>query len=142
MNFLDAINPFKPIVEKLVDRLVPDKNKRAEAQEEIEKLLVNVHKTAIEGNLAINQQEAAHRSIWVAGWRPGIGWTCAVAFFYSFVAQPFLSWGLAVYSQFNELPFDPSTLPSLDTGPLFSVMMGMLGLGSLRTFEKLKGISK
>lgn len=83
-----------------------------------------------------------HRSVFVAGWRPGIGWTCAVAFMYHFVLYPIIQSGIAIASQYREVPFDVSQLPVLDIGPLMTVMMGMLGLGGLRTYEKLKGVTK
>ncbi len=79
----------------------------------------------------INEVEAQHRSMFVAGWRPFIGWICGLAFAYHFVAFPI------VRTIYPEVEF-----PVLNTEPLFTVLMGMLGLGGLRTFEKLKGKTK
>ena len=79
----------------------------------------------------INEVEAQHRSMFVAGWRPFIGWVCGLAFAYHFVAFPI------VRTIYPEIDF-----PTLNTEPLFTVLMGMLGLGGLRTFEKLKGKTK
>ena len=79
----------------------------------------------------INEVEAQHRSMFVAGWRPSVGWGCSLAFAYHFVAFPI------VRTIYPEVEF-----PELDTEPLFTVLMGMLGLGGLRTFEKLKGKTK
>ncbi len=79
----------------------------------------------------INEVEAQHRSMFVAGWRPSVGWVCSLAFAYHFVAFPIIR---TIYPDVH--------FPELDTEPLFTVLMGMLGLGGLRTFEKLKGKSK
>ena len=79
----------------------------------------------------INEVEAQHRSIFVAGWRPFIGWCCGLAFAYHFVIFPIIQ---TIYTE--------QEFPVLDTEPLFTVLMGMLGLGGLRTFEKLKGKTK
>lgn len=79
----------------------------------------------------INEVEAQHRSMFVAGWRPSVGWVCSLAFAYHFVAFPIIQ---TIYPDVD--------FPELDTEPLFTVLMGMLGLGGLRTFEKLKGKAK
>lgn len=79
----------------------------------------------------INEVEAQHRSMFVAGWRPFIGWICGIAFGYHFIAFPIIR---TIYPDVQ--------FPELDSEPLFTVLMGMLGLGGLRTFEKLKGKAK
>ena len=79
----------------------------------------------------INEIEAQHRSIFVSGWRPSVGWVCSLAFAYHFVAFPIIK---TIY---------PNTeFPVLETEPLFTVLMGMLGLGGLRTYEKIKDKAK
>lgn len=85
-------------------------------------------KELIELQTKINEAEAKHRSIFVSGWRPSVGWVCSLAFAYHFVAFPIIR------TLYPDIEF-----PELDTEPLFTVLMGMLGLGGLRTFEKLKG---
>ena len=88
------------------------------------------------GQLEINKTEAQHRSIFVAGWRPFVGWTCGVALAWHFVLAPFIMFFSAYFGV--ELP----KLPTFDMESLLTVLMGMLGLGGLRTFEKFKGITK
>ena len=74
----------------------------------------------------LNKAEAQHRSIFVAGWRPFIGWICGLAFGFHFIALPII------------LTYTDLTPPEFDTNTLFTVLMGMLGMGGLRTYEKLK----
>lgn len=79
----------------------------------------------------INEIEAQHRSLFVAGWRPSVGWVCSLAFAYHFVCFPIIK---TIYPNIE--------FPVLETEPLFTVLMGMLGLGGLRTYEKLKNKTK
>ena len=85
--------------------------------------------------IEINKIEAGHKSLFVAGWRPFVGWTCGIAMLYHFLLQPIIIFGLSAVG----LSFD---LPTFDMGSLMTVLMGMLGLGGLRTFEKTKGVTK
>lgn len=88
------------------------------------------------GQLEINKQEAAHSSIFVAGWRPFIGWGCGLGVLYSFFLRPILSWVLLVIDA--GLP----ALPELDGEELAAMISGLLGLGGLRTWEKAKGVAR
>ena len=90
----------------------------------------------IELQAQINEQEAKHRTIFVAGWRPFIGWTCGVALCWHFVLAPVTIFICAYLSVV--IP----ELPTFDMGSLMTVLMGMLGLGGLRTYEKQKGLTK
>ena len=125
-----------PAVTDIVGRFLPeDKEARAKAERELEASLAN-HLAKIDiAQLEINKTEAAHRSIFVAGWRPFIGWTCGVALCYSYVLQPII---MFIMGQTGHLV----TLPQIDLAAMMPVLMGMLGLGGLRTFEKFKGVAK
>ena len=134
---LQALLPsILPIVMDVVGRFLPeDKEARAKAERAV-KAQLTAHLAKIDiAQLGINKQEAAHRSIFVAGWRPFIGWTCGVALAYTYVIQPILIFGLG---QAGYLV----SLPTMDIGEMMPVLMGILGLGGLRTFEKYKGMAK
>lgn len=88
------------------------------------------------GQLEINKQEAAHRSVFVAGWRPFIGWCCGLGVLYSFFLRPLLSWVLLVIDA--GLP----ALPDLDGEELAAMISGLLGLGGLRSWEKTRGVTR
>jgi hypothetical protein len=126
-----------PILGPLIDR-IPDKNERARAQEAIEKQMVDAISGLVEGQLRINQQEATHGSIFVAGWRPAVGWVCGLSLFWNFIVQPLLLWAAWIVPEGADL----ATAPKLDTGELMTVLLGMLGLGGLRTYEKKVGVAR
>ena len=134
---IQALIPqIAPILGNVLDRFFPDKEKAAEAQRAIESALLE---NAAQINLAqieVNKAEAQHRTIFVAGWRPFIGWVCGIALAWHFVGVPvtifFIAWAGA------EVP----ELPAFDMNSLMTVLMGMLGLGGLRTFDKLKGLTQ
>lgn len=124
-----------PVVGDVLDRFFPNKEEKAKAEREIEaKLAEHLAKIDI-AQIEVNKQEAAHRSLFVAGWRPFVGWTCGLALFYTYVAQPMATF---VMAQTGDLV----QLPQLDLSTMMPVLLGMLGLGGLRTYEKFKGVSK
>ena len=85
------------------------------------------------GQMQINMVEAQHRSIWVAGWRPFVGWVCGAALAYNFIARDLMAWAFLNFGADLTIP------PELHLEQLFVVLMGLLGLGGMRTFEKVKG---
>tara|TARA_R100001015_G_C4629570_1_gene190528 strand:+ start:1360 stop:1767 length:408 start_codon:yes stop_codon:yes gene_type:complete len=125
-----------PTVTNVIGRFLPeDKEKRAAAEREIEKQLAT-HLAKIDiAQLEINKQEAAHRNIFVAGWRPFIGWSCGFAMCYAYIIQPITVFILAQTGNLVDLP-------TLDLSEMMPVLLGMLGLGGLRSFEKYKKVSK
>lgn len=127
-----------PILEGVL-RFIPDKNKREEAKELFDTQMLTALTGLVQGQLEINKEEARHTSIFVAGWRPAIGWICGSALAWNFVIQPLLLWGAWM---FPEIAPDISTAPKLDTDELMTVLLGMLGLGGLRTYEKRLGVAR
>ena len=125
-----------PAVTDIVGRFLPEnKEERAKAERQIQAKLTE-HLAKIDlAQLDINKQEAAHRSIFVAGLRPFIGWACGFALAWTYVVTPILQFTLAQTGHLVDLP-------AMDMSQMMPVLMGMLGLGGLRTFEKYKNVSK
>ena len=124
-----------PVVGDVLDRFFPNKEEKERAQREIEAKLTE-HLAQIDlAQLEVNKQEASHSSIFIAGWRPFVGWTCGLALFYTYLAQPI---AMFILAQTGDLV----QLPHVDLSMMMPVLLGMLGLGGLRSFEKYKGVSK
>ena len=121
---------------QLLDKFVEDKDKKNELAHEIATMAERHAQELAKGQLDINKEEAKHRSIFVSGWRPSVGWVSSIAMAYHFVVQPLIVFGVTVAGV--EIP----ELPKFDMNSLMTVLMGMLGLGGLRTFEKTKGLTK
>ena len=123
-------------VSGLLDKVIEDKDQKAKLAHEIATMSDNHAQHALMGQLEINKAEAASGSLFKGGWRPFIGWVCGVAFAYHFVLQPLIVFGVTAAG------VDIPALPEFDMGSLMTVMMGMLGLGGLRSYEKKQGITK
>jgi hypothetical protein len=129
------IGPILELGKTLLDRFGPaDAGERQKAEADFLRMAAEGELKQVVAQLAINAQEAAHPSIWVAGWRPFFGWVGGAGFGYAVVLQPLLTW----YASINGLP----AAPDLNNELLMIVITGMLGIGGLRTFEKGKGVSK
>ena len=126
---------LSPILEGVL-RFIPDKNKRAEAKELFEGQILTAMTSLVQGQLEINKAEAQHASIFVAGWRPAIGWICGAGIGWNFVIKPIVVW-VGFLSG-----VDMALAPELDTSELMTLLLGMLGLGGLRTYEKRIGVSR
>ena len=126
-------------VTEIIGKVVQDKDQAAKLAHEIATMAEKQMHEQTMGQLEVNKSEAAHRSIFVAGWRPFIGWVCGVALAYHFIFAPMLAFVLVA---FNVTGLHPSDLPRFDMDSLMTVLLGMLGLGGLRTFEKTKGVAK
>jgi len=88
--------------------------------------------------LEINKIQATHKTVFVAGWRPFIGWVCGLALFYNFIARDMMVWALALTTA--DTP--PPPPPPLHLDVLTTILYALLGLGGMRTFEKLQGRAK
>jgi hypothetical protein len=122
-------------VTSLLDKFIEDKDQKAKLAHEIATLAEKQAHESLMGQLDINKEEAKHRSVFIAGWRPFVGWTCGLALLYHYLIQPILIFAFTAYG----ITID---LPEFDMASLLTVLMGMLGLGGLRTFEKFKGVAK
>lgn len=129
------INAILPIIGSVLDKLIPDNNAKEQAKQQIEKALID---NAAQINLTqaeTNKIEASHRSVFVSGWRPFLGWCSGLGFAWVFVVSPVAQWVLALQG-INLV------LPQLQTDVLMELTLAMLGLAGLRTWEKSKGLTK
>jgi hypothetical protein len=130
-----------PIVElglKLLKQVIPDPAARREAELKLLQLSQDGELAHLKadtdlalGQIEINKVEAANSNLFVAGWRPAMGWVCVLIFLANYIGVPMLAWVSP------KLGMPPPT--RLDLGEVLPVLMGMLGLGALRTTEKIKG---
>ena len=120
----------------LLDKFIPDADLKNKLAHEVATMAESHAQELAKGQIEINKAEAQHKSIFVSGWRPFIGWTCGIALCWHFVLAPVT---LFVCAYLNVVIPE---LPTFDMGSLMTVLMGMLGLGGLRSFEKYKGLTK
>ena len=118
-------------ISKVVDEL------HTSEEEKLDKkiLMQRLQQKLAEKQLDVNAKEASHRSVFVASWRPAIGWCGALALFFAFILSPCIEW----YAKFSGMDIVP---PAIETGPLLAIVTSMLGVAGMRSFEKAKGIAK
>jgi hypothetical protein len=119
----------------LLDKFIEDKDQKAKLAHEIATMSQKYAQESALAQVEINKVEAAHKSLFVAGWRPAVGWVCVLGMFGNFITIPFSNFVLALLGIDIVIPLVP-----LET--MMPVLMGMLGLGGLRSFEKTKGLNK
>lgn len=127
---LDPITAISDLIKTGLEKWIPDANTREEAAL---KVAVMVH----QGNMAqieVNKIEAASQNIFVAGWRPAIGWICGAGYAYNFIVQPFLIFLVTLF----QVNLNTSQLPALDIGEMSLMLANLLGFGVMRTYEKTK----
>ena len=120
-----------PLIGSVINKFIPDPAEKAKAEGE----LIAALQTWDSAQSKVNEAEAQSSSLFVAGWRPAIGWVCALALLYQYIVVPVAMWA-ATWSGFD-LP-RPPTLDDV----LWQLLFGMLGMGGLRTFEKMKGVAR
>jgi hypothetical protein len=128
------LGPILEVGKTLLDRFVPDPAAKREAEMEMIRMAAEGELKQVVAQLEINAREASHASIFVAGWRPAFGWCGAAGFLYATIGQPVLAWVGAIKGW-------PAP-PELNLDLLWVVVTGLLGIGGLRTVEKLKAVTK
>lgn len=135
-----GISSVADLIKDGIDKIFPDPAQAAQAKLNLLQLQQNGEFKAMDSQLAMlqtqtdaNKAEAASASVFVAGWRPAIGWACGAAFSMNYVVGPIGTWLSAMIG--HPVPF-----PQLDTTTMMPVLMGMLGLGSLHTIDKIQGV--
>lgn len=139
-------NLIGPLIDKVAS-FIPNPEERQKARLEME-AQVMAQQTAIVQALidadkqqtAINLEEAKSSSLFVAGWRPYIGWVCGFALSWQFVIMPILSWGASLVAEY--LGRKPVVFPQLDNSQLYPILFALLGMGGLRTLEKIRDVAR
>jgi hypothetical protein len=131
---LDPISAALDLGTTLINKIFPDPAQASEAKLKLLELQQNGELAIMTAQTDINKTEAANSSVFVSGWRPAIGWVCALALTYQYLVRPL---GGTIASLLG-MTIPP--LPGLDDN-LWQLMMGMLGMGGLRTFEKVQGVA-
>ena len=124
MNLLSLINP----ISTLLDKVIPDKDQRDKLAHEIATMSERHAQEIALAQIEVNKEEAKG-NFWQSGWRPATGWVCVAGFLVNFLVSPLLN------------PFGIH-IPQADTTVMLPVLMGMLGLGTMRTLERTKGVGK
>lgn len=132
MSILNSlINP----VTKLLDKVIEDKDQKNAIAFELSTMAEKHAQELAKGQLDVNKVEAAHKNLFVAGWRPAVGWVCCLGMAGNFLIIPLANFALALSNS-------PITIPLIETSEMMPVLMGMLGLGAMRTVEKTKNVQR
>lgn len=130
--------PVLSIVEigaKLLDKIIPDKDAREKAQAELIKAAQDQEFQLSLAQIKVNEEEAKSENVFVSGWRPFVGWTCASSFALHFAAFPIINFVIVALG-YKEVVI------SFDMVTLTTTLFGLLGIGTLRTYEKIKGVAR
>jgi len=119
----------------LLDKFIEDKDQKARLAHEVATMAQNHAQELAKAQLEVNKVEAAHKSLFVSGWRPAVGWVCVLGMFGNFITIPFSNFVLALFGLNIVIPLVP-----LET--MMPVLMGMLGLGAMRTYEKKNNVHR
>ena len=134
---LPLIGTILPTVNNLIDRLIPDKTAAAKAQAELASMAMKGELDAMAGQLQANIEAAKSPHLFVCGARPSIIWLCGLILAFNYIIQPLVIWA-AFFFQVENL----DTLPRLDDQSIMPIILGLLGLGGYRSFEKDKGTAR
>ena len=132
---LSLISSLAGPIESIIGKFVQDKDQKAALAHEIATLAEKQANEQALAQIEVNKVEAAHQSLFIAGWRPSIGWVCSLAMLLNFILIPFINLGL----DFAQMGIQ---LDLIEMETMMPVLLGMLGLGVMRTAEKLKGVQR
>jgi hypothetical protein len=132
LNLIDRlINP----ISTLLDKVIPDKDLKEQLAHDIATMAERHSHDIIKAQIEVNKTEAAHKSLFVSGWRPAVGWTCCLGLAGNFLIIPFSNFIMA-------LAGSDIVIPLIDVSTMMPVLMGMLGLGTMRTVEKINNVER
>lgn len=132
---LSLISSLVAPVSGLLDKFIEDKDQRALLAHEIATLADKQANEQAVAQIELNKVEAAHQSMFVAGWRPAVGWVCALAMLLNFILIPFINLGMEFAGQDIRLDL-------IEMETMMPVLLGMLGLGGMRSYEKARNVAR
>ncbi len=132
---MSILNSLIGPVTGLLDKFIEDKDQKNAIAFELSTMAEKHAQELAKGQLDVNKVEAAHKNLFVAGWRPAVGWVCCLGMAGNFLIIPLANFALALSSS-------PITIPLIETSEMMPVLMGMLGLGAMRTVEKTKNVQR
>lgn len=132
---MDPITAILGIGNKLIDHFFPDANQAAAAKLELLKMQQNGDLQVMASQMEINKIEAGSSNLFVSGWRPFIGWGCGIAFLYAALFEPFIRFVSTVIFKYN------GAFPVIDTQLTLQILLGLLGLAGMRSWEKKEGVA-
>jgi len=122
-------------ISTLLDKVIPDADERSRLAHEIATLAERQSHEIAKAQIEVNKAEASNHSMFVSGWRPAVGWVCCAGLATNYLLVPVCNFVLT-------LTESPITVPPLDLSEMMPVLLGMLGLGGLRTYEKTKDVAR
>jgi len=122
-------------VSGLLDKFIEDKDQKAKLAHDLATMAERHAQELEKSQLEVNKVEAGHHSLFVSGWRPAVGWVCVLGMAGNFMVIPFANFVLALLEINVKVPL-------IDTATMMPVLMGMLGLGAMRTYEKISGVER
>lgn len=139
-----GIGAVADLAGKVLERIFPDPTERLKAQTALTQLKesgelakLTAETDLLKAQAAINVEEAKSPNWFIAGWRPFVGWTCGVAYAYGYILLPFLQFFVFLWGSPEQVK-QMAQLPKLDLGAMVPLLFGMLGIGGMRTWEKVK----
>ena len=122
-------------VTRLLDKFIEDKDQKARLAHDLATMAQKHAQELAKAQLDVNKTEAAHKSMFVAGWRPAVGWVCCIGLGSNYLFIPMANFVLVVSGS-------DITVPALDLSEMMPVLMGMLGLGVMRSYEKVNSVAR
>ena len=122
-------------ITSLLDKFIEDKDQKARLAHDVATMAQKHAQELAKAQLDVNKVEAAHKSMFVAGWRPAVGWVCCLGLASNYLFIPMANFVLVISNS-------GVVVPPLDLSGMMPVLMGMLGLGAMRSYEKTKGVSR
>jgi len=122
-------------VSKILDKVVSDKDLKEQLSHDIATMAERHSHDVIKAQIEVNKEEAKHKSLFVSGWRPAVGWTCTLALLSNFILIPMTNFILVLANS-------DIAIPLIDVSTMMPVLMGMLGLGTMRTVEKINKVER